>query len=131
MMNRVVIGVGSNIDPEKNIAKAKEILTSEQKFIKSSQIIKTKPIGKKNQPDFLNCAFLIDTDLSREEFNRYLKGIEKKLNRFKTKDKFGPRTIDLDIVVWNGEVVDEDFYKRDFLRSSVQELLPDLQIGIK
>ena len=75
---------------------------------------------------FFLLAFLVSTGLDREELERNLKEIEKKLGRVKTGTKFGPRTIDLDIVVWNGEVVDLDFYERDFVRNACCELLPEL-----
>jgi 7,8-dihydro-6-hydroxymethylpterin-pyrophosphokinase len=45
------------------------------------------------------------------------------MGRDRTGPKFGPRCIDLDIVVWNGEIVDEDYYTRDFLQKSVAELV--------
>jgi 2-amino-4-hydroxy-6-hydroxymethyldihydropteridine diphosphokinase len=45
------------------------------------------------------------------------------MGRDRTIPKFGPRNIDLDIVVWNGTIVDEDYYTRDFLQKSVAELL--------
>jgi len=75
-----------------------------------------------NQPDFLNGAALIETERSKDEFNFYLKNLEDRLGRDRSLPKFGPRTIDLDIVVWNGEVVDDDYNTRDFLRAAVAEL---------
>ena len=122
-MNRAVIGAGSNMDPENNIAAAKKILAAEQQLLKFSNFIKTKPIGFKNQPDFLNGAFLIETELDQSALKAYLKEVEDRLGRVRTENKFGPRTIDLDIAVWNGEVVDEDYYTRDFLRKAVEELI--------
>ena len=50
------------------------------------------------------------------------KKIEDKMGRDRTAPKFGPRNIDLDIVVWNGEIVDDDYYTRDFLQKSVREI---------
>jgi 2-amino-4-hydroxy-6-hydroxymethyldihydropteridine diphosphokinase len=57
-----------------------------------------------------------------------LKELESKLGRVNTDNRYGPRTIDLDILVWNGEVVDEEVYEREFLRKSIKELLPDLDL---
>jgi len=51
--NTVVVGVGSNINPKDNIEKAKNYISSDHKLLKSSNFIKTKPIGYKNQDDFL------------------------------------------------------------------------------
>lgn len=124
-MNKVtaIIGIGSNIEANKNIPKILEILKNKVEVIKVSSLIKTKPIGIKNQPDYTNGAVKIKTDLSRNELNGLLKNIEDQLGRDRTAPKFGPRCIDLDIVVWNGEIVDKDYYSRDFLQKSVQEII--------
>jgi 2-amino-4-hydroxy-6-hydroxymethyldihydropteridine diphosphokinase len=71
----------------------------------------------------MNGALKIQTTLEREDLNVLLKGIEDQMGRDRTAPKFGPRNIDLDIVVWNGEIVDDDYYTRDFLQKSVAELL--------
>lgn len=126
-MNNVVIGIGSNIEPEQNIRRAKELLAVDQLLICESKTIETKPLGKSHQPDFLNCSVLLSTDLSKDDLNKYLKKIEDILGRDRNGDKYGPRTIDLDIVVWNDEIVDKDFYSREFIRQTVLEVLPDLR----
>tara|TARA_B100001964_G_C14250602_1_gene609728 strand:+ start:1480 stop:1875 length:396 start_codon:yes stop_codon:yes gene_type:complete len=125
-MNIAAIGVGSNINPDYNIKKAKQILTKDHKLLGSSSFIKTRPIGFKDENDFLNGAFLISTDLKFEEFIEYLKKVEKKLGRIKSYKKFSSRTIDLDLVVWNEKIIDKDFFTRKFLRNSIIELLPNL-----
>jgi 2-amino-4-hydroxy-6-hydroxymethyldihydropteridine diphosphokinase len=123
MTNIVIIGIGSNINAETNISKMLEVLVNEVEILKVSSLLKTKPIGIENQPDFTNGAIKIQTGLNREELNQLLKSVEDGLGRDRSAPKFGPRTIDLDIVVWNGEIVDEDYYTRDFLRKSVQEVI--------
>jgi 2-amino-4-hydroxy-6-hydroxymethyldihydropteridine diphosphokinase len=125
-MNIAVIGIGSNINPFDNIKKAKKVISSEQKLLGESKFVKTKPVGFKNQPDFINGAFLIETDLELKELRAYLKNVEIKLGRKKSSNKFTSRTIDLDIIVWNNTVIDNDFYEREFVRNSVKELLPEL-----
>lgn len=122
MTNTAIVGIGSNINAEENISKMLEVLTKEVEMLKVSSLLKTKPIGIENQPEFTNGAVKIQTGLNREQLNRLLKNIEDKLGRDRSAPKFGPRTIDLDIVVWNGEIVDEDYYTRDFLQKSVQEI---------
>ncbi|HKI88902.1 MAG TPA: 2-amino-4-hydroxy-6-hydroxymethyldihydropteridine diphosphokinase, partial [Draconibacterium sp.] len=64
----------------------------------------------------------ITTSFNRKTLTRELKKIEDELGRDRTVPKFGPRTIDLDIVVWNGKIVDKDYYTRDFLQKNVQEI---------
>lgn len=122
VLNTCVIGIGSNINADENIAKMLEILKKEVNVLQVSSMIKTKPIGIKNQPDFTNGAVKISTELDRDDLNKRLKQIEDEMGRDRTGPKFGPRCIDLDIAVWNGEVVDEDYYTRDFLRKNVAEL---------
>ena len=126
-MNKAIIGLGSNIDPKENIKKAKEILAGELTILAESDFVQTKPIGYVKQSDFINGAVLIETKHSQEELERMLKNIESRLGRKKTDDVNGPRTIDLDVVIWNERIVDQDFYQREFLKKSVMELLPELQ----
>ena len=128
-MNIVAISVGSNIEPEKNVDKAKEMLIQKKMFIKESNFYKTKPLGFLEQAEFLNGAFLIKTESGMETLTQELKQLEIELGRVKTENKNGPRCIDLDIVVWNKEIVDEDFYHRDFIKKTVLELIPDLQFN--
>ena len=126
-MNRVVIGLGSNIDPKTNIHKAQQALKSKFTILAQSAFIQTAPIGYTDQDDFINGAILIETELTQEELTQALKQMEIQLGRTKSPIKSGPRSIDLDIVVWNDTIVDQDFYERDFLKNSVLELLPNLE----
>lgn len=121
-INIVIVGIGSNINADENIATMLEILNQEVNVLQVSSMIKTKPIGIENQPDFTNGAVKVSTGLDEPSLKKLLKQIEDRMGRDRTGPKFGPRCIDLDIAVWNGEVVDEDYYTRDFLRKSVDEL---------
>lgn len=127
-MNRVVIGVGSNIDPDKNIPAARERIAREHKVFAESQFVETEPVGFEDQPNFVNGAVLIGTQMERDELNDWLHEVERELGRVRGENRFGPRTIDLDVVVWNGEIVDGNVYDRPFLRQAVLELRPDLSI---
>lgn len=122
-MNRAVVSIGSNIDPRQNVSKALTILGERFSVEAVSNFAFTSPVGFLDQPDFLNGAVLLATDLSCEELKGVLEGIEKEMGRVKSANKFGPRVIDLDIVVWNGEVTDEDYYSREFLRDAVEEVI--------
>jgi 2-amino-4-hydroxy-6-hydroxymethyldihydropteridine diphosphokinase len=123
-VNRAIVGVGSNIDPHLHISRTKDILESEQHMLKESTFVTTPPIGFSQQPDFMNGAFLIETELGIDDFKTYLHNVENRLGRVRTENKNGPRTIDLDIIVWNGEVVNNDYYEREFVRKAVSEILP-------
>ncbi len=122
-MNSAIIGIGSNIHPEENIPLALQLLSEKVTVEKVSALVTTKPIGITDQPDFVNGAVRITTSLQREELERLLKKTEDLTGRDRSLPRFGPRTIDLDLVVWNGEIVDPDYNTRDFLKKSVDEVL--------
>lgn len=126
-MNHVIIGVGSNILPEGNIAKARDRIASQHRLIAESAFVETEPIGFTDQPNFLNGVFHIETEFDYPSLKEWLLDTEKALGRRRGKNKYGPRTIDLDIVVWNGKIVDDDFHKRKFLRNAVLEVWPELE----
>jgi 2-amino-4-hydroxy-6-hydroxymethyldihydropteridine diphosphokinase len=121
-MNTAIIGIGSNIEPEKNIREAVKLLENSVTVVKLSEIVRTTPIGITDQPDFLNGAVKIITNFSLSELWIILKKTEDQLGRDRTQPKYGPRTIDLDLVVWNSEITDPDYYTRSFLRQLVDEL---------
>ena len=125
-MNQVIIAVGSNIEPDKNIAKAREMLAKDFEVVAETAFVPTNPVGYTQQPDFINGAVLLRTDLKLEPLRRHLKKIEDVLGRRRSVLTSGPRTVDLDIVVWNGKLLDPDFYERDYLKKAVLELVPDL-----
>jgi len=121
-MNNVILSIGSNIDADRNIAKALMLLSEDVKIVKQASVLVTSPIGITNQPEFSNSAVLIQTTLDQEALNQLLKTVENRCGRDRTRPKFGPREIDLDILIWNGQVVDSDYDSRDFLRQLAAEL---------
>jgi 2-amino-4-hydroxy-6-hydroxymethyldihydropteridine diphosphokinase len=126
-MHTATILLGSNINPEKNITKAIDLLMKECKLLKSSQLWETEAIGS-DGPDFLNTAIVIDTPLSENELKyQVLRKAEKDLGRIRTEDTYAPRTIDLDIIIFDGQVVDQDLWERSFIASPISDLYPDLQ----
>jgi len=130
-MNTVIIAVGSNIDAESNINVAKRMLSEKLIVLAESKFVRTKPIGYQEQQDFLNGSLLIKTRLGAKRLKKLLKGVEISLGRDMEEDRYGPRKMDLDIVVWNGEIVDSDVYRREFLRRSIVELCPELEKKLK
>ncbi|MCB1193282.1 MAG: 2-amino-4-hydroxy-6-hydroxymethyldihydropteridine diphosphokinase [Leptospiraceae bacterium] len=126
-MNEVVIVAGTNIEPDLNMQEARRNLSQISIILNESRVYTTKPVVFTNQPDFLNAAFWVKTKDNKEDFKKKLKEIEKKQGRVKTNNKSGPRCIDLDIVVWNREIVDKDFYVYSYIKDTVLEALPDLK----
>jgi dihydroneopterin aldolase/2-amino-4-hydroxy-6-hydroxymethyldihydropteridine diphosphokinase len=106
--SQVFISLGSNIEPEKNLAQAVKLLQSKCKVTAVSSVYRTAPQGFSEQPDFLNMAVQITTSLSPETLKSdVLNWIEQQLGR--TRDplnKNAPRTIDLDISLWGDAVLE-------------------------
>ncbi len=121
-MNDCIIGIGSNISAEINIPEMLKLLARDVKIIQVSKMVQTKPIGITDQPDFTNGAVLILTEMELKDLSLYLKELEDRMGRDRSKKKFGPRNIDLDILIWNNAVMDEDYFTRDFLRNAAAEL---------
>lgn len=122
-MNRVVVLVGSNIEPEKSIAAARALISERCVIVDESSWVRTAPLGFAQQPDFTNGAWLVETGLERDALKAFLRSVEDQLGRVRTANKSGPRTIDLDVGVWNGEIVDPTYHSRDFVRSAMSEVL--------
>jgi 2-amino-4-hydroxy-6-hydroxymethyldihydropteridine diphosphokinase len=125
-MNGAAVSAGSNIDPFSSIKKAKAILEKELRVVAASEMVVTKPIGFADQDDFVNAVFLVETDLDKSSLAAYLKTVEDRLGRVRTPNKFGPRTIDLDVIVYNNEIVNSDVYERDFLKKLLASVLPEI-----
>ncbi|MCU0522157.1 MAG: 2-amino-4-hydroxy-6-hydroxymethyldihydropteridine diphosphokinase [Anaerolineae bacterium] len=107
--NRVYISMGSNIDPEKNLRAAVRLLAANDQVevVATSPVYETAPVGKADQADFLNAALLVRTTLGAEALKAGpLHAIEQALGRARTADKNAPRTIDLDIALFNYAVLD-------------------------
>ena len=102
--NIVYLAIGSNINPQKNIALALKYLARVGKVVSVSRIIKTKPVGYLKQADFLNGAIKFKTVLSPKELLKELKNIEHILKR-DTPFRNGPRTIDIDIIFYGNLIL--------------------------
>ena len=125
--NIAAVSVGSNINPDENLAKARQFLSEEHTLLSESDFVTTKPIDNTDQPDFTNGAFLIETTLNFEDFNATLKSLETRCGRKPTANKHAPRTLDLDVIAWNDEIIDPDFYQRDFLQKMINQILPHIE----
>jgi 2-amino-4-hydroxy-6-hydroxymethyldihydropteridine diphosphokinase len=127
MNHRAVIAFGSNIRPEIHIPSAILRMQRRTRILSQSAFVSTRPIGREDQPDFINGALLVETDLDRSELEKWLHVIEDELGRTRDGDAYGPRTIDLDLAVWDGEIVHPDVCGREFVENAVLEVLPELK----
>lgn len=105
MSERVFIGLGTNLGERcDNLARARALLSAKVSIIRQSSIYETKPWGFLEQPDFLNQVVEGETDLTPTELLDFLKCVEKKMGR-ETSFRYGPRLIDLDILLYGERVV--------------------------
>ncbi len=105
--NRAFVTLGSNIDPVANLRAAVRLLALEATVTGVSPVYETAPVGTTEQANFLNAAAEVLTPLSAEALKaEVLHRIEQQLGRARTTDKNAPRTIDLDIALFNYETLD-------------------------
>ena len=109
---RAYVGLGSNLgDRERMLRKAVERLRADPdvQVVGVSTLRETDPVGYEDQPRFVNGAAELRTTLSPRELLARLLAIELRLGRIRgAGPRFGPRTIDLDLLLYGDEVVDED-----------------------
>jgi 2-amino-4-hydroxy-6-hydroxymethyldihydropteridine diphosphokinase len=120
--HHAVIGIGSNIDPETHTRRALAVLGEAFTVRRTAAVRRTVAVGPVPAPDYLNGAVLIETALGETALAARLKELEATLGRVRTADRFAARTIDLDIVVYDGRIVDPDYHERAYLRELVAEL---------
>jgi 2-amino-4-hydroxy-6-hydroxymethyldihydropteridine diphosphokinase len=103
------VAVGSNIEPEANIASAMEALDERVEIVALSTFYWTTAIGRPEQPEFLNGAVAVRTDRGPRALKfDVLRSIEESLGRVRTADRFASRTIDLDVVLYGDLHVAEE-----------------------
>jgi 2-amino-4-hydroxy-6-hydroxymethyldihydropteridine diphosphokinase len=138
--NRVYVGVGANLGtPRETIAAALALLDQESdvELVAVSTLRETDPVGYEEQPRFLNGVVQLGTELSPQELLARLLAIETRLGRVRGQGpRFGPRTIDLDLLLYGEETVDEPgltlphprLHERRFVLEPLAELDPALEV---
>ncbi len=125
MLHSVYLSLGSNIRPQENIPRALQQLSGQLSLLETSSAWHTKAIGTTG-PDFVNMAVHIQTELSLYALkDDVLCKIEEGLGRVRTDNKYAPRPIDIDITLFDGEVIDSNLNHLDYLILPLSELLPD------
>lgn len=134
-MARAFVSVGSNIDPADNVKKAVRLLGAQTRILATSTVYLTEPLGRSGQPPYYNCVLEIETGTPPLDLKlTVLRRIEDSLGRMRGPDKSAPRTIDLDLILYDEITVaeeeltipDPDILQRPFLAIALYELAPDL-----
>ena len=103
-MSTIFLGLGSNIDPEANLKAAAKELRDIWPDIRFSHVYRSKAAEVTDQPDFLNAVAVIETDETPEKISSRLHTIEKILKK-NPPFRFGPRTIDLDLLLYGDDTI--------------------------
>ena len=138
-MTRAYVGLGANLgDREQMLQLALERLAAEPsvELVAASQLRETDPVDFLDQPRFLNAAAAVETDLSPRQLLARLQLIECELGRRRAGRRFGPRVIDLDLLLYGSETVNEPelviphprLHLRRFALEPLAELDPELEV---
>jgi 2-amino-4-hydroxy-6-hydroxymethyldihydropteridine diphosphokinase len=133
------IGIGSNLDhPELQVRSAFAALQKlpESGFAQCSFLYRSAPMGPADQPDFVNAAAVILTKLGPDELLRSLKAVEDAQGKRRDTPRWGPRVIDLDLLVMGSLVVDEPHLHiphpgiaaRNFVLLPLADIAPHMQV---
>jgi 2-amino-4-hydroxy-6-hydroxymethyldihydropteridine diphosphokinase len=133
-LNQAYLSIGSNIEPETNLLKAVNMLASHGRISALSKVWETRPVGNPDQPNFLNAVVLLETPASAQHLkDKVISQIERSLGRIRTEDKNAPRTIDIDIVLFNHDILSigqssipsPEVLERAFVAIPLAEISPD------
>jgi 2-amino-4-hydroxy-6-hydroxymethyldihydropteridine diphosphokinase len=138
-VGRAYVGLGSNLgDRSATLARALELLGERQgiRLVAVSSFRETDPVGYLDQPRFLNAAVAIETSLTPQALLLALIEVERELGRTREGPRFGPRTVDLDLLLMEGLTVDEPgltiphprLHEREFALAPLAELDPSLLV---
>jgi 2-amino-4-hydroxy-6-hydroxymethyldihydropteridine diphosphokinase len=127
------VGLGSNLGDREGLVREAAALIG---CTRLSTIVETEPWGYENQPRFLNAVAEVETGLEPLPFLTHLLDIERRLGRERVGPRWGPRTIDLDLLLFGDRVVDEAdlvvphprLLERLFVLEPLAELAPELEI---
>ena len=126
-MHHAYLSLGSNIEPETNLPKAIDLLQKYGEILKVSSAWESEAVGSEG-PNFLNACVLFSTPLLEIELKeQVIHSIEAKLGRQRSADKYAPRTIDIDIVLFDNQLCNEKFWKQAFVIIPLAEIYPEYQ----
>lgn len=121
------LSLGSNIAPETNVVRAVRLLQSHGGIQKISNAWESKSVGAEG-PNYLNACLSLVTPLDPAGLKEHvLLPIETQLGRERTANKFAPRPIDIDIVLFDGQACDDKYWEQAFVIVPLAEIHPEFQ----
>ena len=139
MTGRAYVGLGANLgDRSETLARAIALLAERQEIevVAVSSFRETDPVGFLDQPQFLNAAVAIETSLAPQALLATLLEVERELGRVREGPRYGPRTVDLDLLLYGDAALDEPgltvphprLHERRFVLEPLLELDPGLTL---
>jgi 2-amino-4-hydroxy-6-hydroxymethyldihydropteridine diphosphokinase len=126
-VHQAYLSLGSNIQPEMNLPKAIDLLLEYGEVHRVSSAWESEAVGSEG-PNFLNACVLFITPLLYPELKeQVIHPIEAKLGRKRSADKYAPRTIDIDIVLFDDQSCNDKFWKQAFVVVPFAEIYPNYQ----
>jgi 2-amino-4-hydroxy-6-hydroxymethyldihydropteridine diphosphokinase len=126
-VHQAYLSLGSNIQPEINLPKALELLLAQGEIRKVSTAWESQAVGS-DGPNFLNACVLFATPLSRVELKeQVIHPNEEKLHRIRSDDKFAPRTIDIDVILFDDQSCNDKFWNQAFVIIPLAEIYPEFR----
>lgn len=140
-VHRVVayIGLGANLDdPIACVRSARQTLDRhpEIRMLASSRMYRSLPLGPAGQPDYINAVMAVETELAPLPLLHLLQSIERQHGRVRSGERWGPRTLDLDLLLYGEQRIDTEelrvphpgIAEREFVLVPLAEIAPDLDI---
>ena len=139
-MTRAYVGLGANLgDRERTLRAAVDALAAEDgvEVVSVSVLRETEPVGVGQQPLYLNGAAELETTLTARRLLDRLLAVEQRFGRIRVPGEQGPRTLDLDLLLFGDEVIDEPgltvphprLHERRFVLEPLAELAPGLVVA--
>ncbi len=139
METRAFIGLGANLDdPVRHVADALTALGDlpSTRLVRRSGLYRTPPMGPPGQPDYINAVAAIDTGLAALDLLDHLQALERAHGRDRRGERWGPRTLDLDILLFGDRRIDHPrlcvphagLHERTFVLYPLAEIAPDLDV---
>lgn len=127
MLNKVIVGLGSNQDKEKNMAHAVKLLCDYFVSIRFSGAVYTEPVNMLNPSLFLNQVAVAFTEEEPDDIIKYFKSVEKQLGRMPEDKLKESIPIDIDLLQWNDRVLKPSDIQRSYIQSALLMLSDERQ----
>lgn len=122
-MNRAIIGLASTrTDGNILLQQAIEILTHTCISAKFSTCYLTAPVGTHSKNDYWNCIGIVESELGFETLKQHYKEMEKNAGRQPNSKQTGDVPLDIDIVVWNGEIIRPHDWEQGYFQKGLKQL---------